>query len=120
MNTVRKILEFILITLIFYALYSLSLSLHTHYFEKEDPALFVFASFLLSFLLILFYRFTISHGVKRRVREEVHQIYKTKEEKMRALAEASSANKGEANPHPDEFERRGEENTYDDEKETNE
>ncbi len=89
MNTIRKILEFILITLIFYALYNLSLLLHTRFFQKEDPALFVFASFVLSFLLILFYRFVISHGVKRRVREEVHQIYKTKEEKLKVLTEST-------------------------------
>ena len=99
MNTVRRILELILITLIFYALYNLSLLLHTHFFKEEDPALFVFVSFLLSFLLILFYRFAISHGVKRRVQNEVQELYRKKEEKMKVLAEASSSKETASQEH---------------------
>lgn len=114
----RKILEFIIITLIFYALYNLSLLLHTHYFAKEDPALFVFASFLLSFLLILAYRFALSHGVKRRVREEVHQMYKTKEEKLRTLAEASSQRGEDASKEEGEEDKA--EEVYEHEEETRE
>lgn len=90
MNTFRKILEYILITLIFYALYQLSLQFHTHFFENEDPAIFVLISFVLSFFLIFLYRFSVSHGVKRQTKERSQQLSQKKEEKERILTSTIS------------------------------
>ena len=88
MTFLKNTLEFIISILVFYALYSISLFIHEKFFEQEDVAIFVLSSFLLSFLLIWLYRFSISYHVKRHAKEEVHRLYKTKEKKEKILRES--------------------------------
>ncbi len=89
MNLIKKIIEFILITLIFFAFYQLSMILHDSLFSSVDPALLVLLSFLISFVLLFFYRFLVSHGTAKRVRKEVHEVYRTKKEKEDSLRQES-------------------------------
>ena len=87
MQTIKKILEFTLITLIFYALYDLSLGLKSYFFPQGDPAIFVLASFLVAFLLLFSYRFFLTHAVKKKAKKEFSTLLEKKREKEMLIEE---------------------------------
>ncbi len=109
MSALRSILEFIIVTLVFYALYEVSLFIHERFYPHEDPAWFILISFLTAFFLIGLYRFSLRHHTKRELREKMRMKEAKERERREALLQKEAEGKEENVPSPEESEQEGEE-----------